>query len=586
MQILIKSVRIYGFRGLQNVEIELEPITVLTGMNNSGKTSFLKALQVALGNRSFISQDDFFASDKDSVDEIIIDLKIISVDGDGNQLVTFSENWEVLFTEERIVHESGQEAYLPLRTVVTFDELNNAYKAQQFILNEWPDFSIKGKHFWYESYNGKKRNFRFDEIPFFYMDAQRDIIEDIKNRASYLGKMISKIKYSPQDIEDIEDQIKILNEKAVSSSSVLSNIKTTLKELGTALDSHSEGVDITPFTKKIRDLNKGFSIYYTDNKGSFPMEYHGMGTRSWSSLLTLKSFISILDASYREKGEAFFPIIAIEEPEAHLYPNAQKKLYQQISKIGGQKIISTHSPCIAALAKLEEVRNFYNNGSGLLCGQINVEELDSEDKRKIKWKVINSRGEIFFSKAIVLFEGETEEQALPVFADHYFGKTAFEIGVDFVGVGGYGNYLPFIRFAHALAIPWCIFSDAEPETVKSVKKQIKSSLSNERENEVVVFLDDGNNFERQLIDDGYTKEIKDAIKNKELSKCKTKQHAKAKQAEIDSYDNKELYETISEIKTQYGAVIAEEIIKSGKQLPPKIEVLFKKIEKMFKGEKG
>lgn len=54
MSILIKTVRIAGFRGLENIEVELEQTTVLTGMNNSGKTSFFKALQLALGNRLFV----------------------------------------------------------------------------------------------------------------------------------------------------------------------------------------------------------------------------------------------------------------------------------------------------------------------------------------------------------------------------------------------------------------------------------------------------------------------------------------------------------------------------------------------------
>jgi putative ATP-dependent endonuclease of OLD family len=63
MSILIKTVRVAGFRGLENLEVELEQTTVLTGMNNTGKTSFLKALQIALGNRQFVSQDDFFIKD-------------------------------------------------------------------------------------------------------------------------------------------------------------------------------------------------------------------------------------------------------------------------------------------------------------------------------------------------------------------------------------------------------------------------------------------------------------------------------------------------------------------------------------------
>jgi len=76
MSILIKTIRVSGLRGLQNIEVELEPVTVLTGMNNTGKTSFLKALQIALGNRQFITQDDFYASDSKSSDKIIVDIKI------------------------------------------------------------------------------------------------------------------------------------------------------------------------------------------------------------------------------------------------------------------------------------------------------------------------------------------------------------------------------------------------------------------------------------------------------------------------------------------------------------------------------
>ena len=42
MSILVKTIRVSGLRGLQNIEVELEQVTVLTGMNNTGKTSFIK----------------------------------------------------------------------------------------------------------------------------------------------------------------------------------------------------------------------------------------------------------------------------------------------------------------------------------------------------------------------------------------------------------------------------------------------------------------------------------------------------------------------------------------------------------------
>ncbi len=141
MSILIKTVRISGFRGLENIEVELDQTTVLTGMNNTGKTSFLKALQIALGNRQFISQDDFFIKNNDRAKNIIIDVLIVPVDADSYQKDDFSEDWEILLTTDR-VRTNGIKSFLPLRTHVTFDAIKNNYKVQQTILKAWPAFKV------------------------------------------------------------------------------------------------------------------------------------------------------------------------------------------------------------------------------------------------------------------------------------------------------------------------------------------------------------------------------------------------------------------------------------------------------------
>lgn len=574
MSILIKTVRVAGFRGLENLEVELEQTTVLTGMNNTGKTSFLKALQIALGNRQFISQDDYFIKDNSCIEKITIDVLIVPVDDDGKQTEDFTEDWEVLLTTDRIRTDGNKKSFLPLRTTVVFDAIKNSYKEQQTILKEWPALKADEAD-WFDADKGNKTGFRFDELPFFYMDAQRDILEDIKLRNSYLGKMLSKIKYSADDIKEIEEQIEKLNEKAVNSSDILSNIKETLKGLDSALDNQSQGIEITPFTKKIRDLNKGLTIYYGDSQDSFSMEYHGMGTRSWSSLLTLKSFIGLLASNAEKEQAVFFPILAIEEPEAHLHPNAQKKLYCQINSIAGQKIISTHSPYIAAVAELGQIRNFYKDQQ-VRCGKVATDTLDDEEQRKIRRQVINSRGEIFFSKLMVFVEGETEEQALPVFAKHHFKQSAFEMGINFIGVGGYGNYLPFLRFAESLNIPWLILSDAEKKVKTSVKSQFTNCRSSRGESDVLVFLDDGNDIEQQLIADNFQDEIKKALIT--LGTYNNEKHRKAKESEINTCDDNKLYKLITGAKIQFAPVIAEKIVMSGKALPPKILKLFDKIK--------
>ncbi len=264
------------------------------------------------------------------------------------------------------------------------------------------------------------------------------------------------------------------------------------------------------------------------------------------------------------------------------HPNAQKKLYGQLDAISGQKIISTHSPYIAATAELAQIRNMYK-AETVRCGRIKTENLGNEDLRKISRQVINTRGEIFFSKLIVFFEGETEEQALPIFAQKHFNITPVELGVDFIGVGGFGNYLPFLQFAEALNLPWLIFSDAENTPDKNIKahvqKQFVDSGTAKNEADSIVFLDDGNDFEQQLIDDGFTTEIKQAILDMKF--YHNEQHELAAkpayEAEVMNYSAKILYGVITGNKTQFGPAIAEKIIDSGKSLPPKVIDLFNKI---------
>src|SRR5271169_5170516 len=94
VSILIKTVRVFGLRGLQNIEVDLNAVTVLTGMNNTGKTSFLKALQIAVGNRQFITSDDFYISESSSSGKIIVDIKIVPVGEDGVISDEFDDKWE------------------------------------------------------------------------------------------------------------------------------------------------------------------------------------------------------------------------------------------------------------------------------------------------------------------------------------------------------------------------------------------------------------------------------------------------------------------------------------------------------------
>lgn len=568
MRIRLQSVRIKGFRGFRNIEVDFENTTVLVGTNNAGKTTLLKALQLALTNSHFISNDDFFYCEEHIDDTIIVDILFVPLDEDGIVTNEFNEVWNDVFKADRIGISADGNQIMAFRTIIK--ENNKTFRKQQFYIDQWEEFLNEDIN-WYDIEYDKELSFYFDEIPFFYLEANRDILEDIKSKSSYLGRILSSLEFSLENKQKIEALISELNSTTIGSSDILTELETTLKELDTAMDNTNNTVQLTPFTKKVRDLNKGIRINYSE----FSMDYHGMGTRSWSSLLVLKSFLNLNHKIYEDNGKPYYPILAIEEPESHLHPNAQKKLYSQINEIVGQKIISTHSNYIAANAKINEIRSISKKADSIKLGKVLKGDFDPEDLRQIQRQVINTRGEMYFSKLVILFEGETEEQVLPILVKKHFDIDYVSLGVNFIGVGGYTKYLPFIRFCESFNVEYIVFSDNEPDVNIDVLRQISKSRINDPNR--VVFVSPNNNFEKELCEQGYLDEVKAAYHKMELEKCTNAQHRAAKQQQLNAIPDVDYYEIITGIKTQFAPVIANELLLSAKQLPPKIQELFGKI---------
>lgn len=572
MGIRLKTIRIKGFRGFKNIEVDFQNTTVLVGTNNAGKTTLLKALQIVLTNSHFITNDDFFYCEDHIDDTIIIDLLFVPIDEKNNIVNEFSEEWSDVFKAERIGILSTGEQILAFRTLIK--EYNKTFKKQQFYIDEWEEFEDADGDYWFDIEYDNEQNYYFEEIPFFYLEANRDILEDIKSKSSYLGRILSSLEFSETDKAKIETLISQLNSTTIEGSDVLTELQSTLEELDTAMDNPNNSVQLTPFTKKIRDLNKGIRINYSE----FSMDYHGMGTRSWSSLLVLKSFLNLNAKIYEDNQRPYFPILAIEEPESHLHPNAQKKIYSQINEIVGQKIISTHSNYIASNAKLDEIISISKNLDIVSIGKL-LPGFDAEEIRQICRQVINTRGEMYFSKLVILFEGETEEQVLPLLIKKHFNIDFINLGINFIGVGGFTKYLPFIRFCESFNIEYLIFSDNEQNVNDDVLRQISKSQS--KDPSKVVFVSPNNDFEKELCDQGYLDEVKSAYYKMELEKCTNPRHKAAKQIELNKIPDADYYEIITKMKTQFAPLIAEELLISQKPLPTKIIELFNKISNIL-----
>lgn len=584
MPILINCVRISGFRGIKEVEVELGRVAILLGTNNAGKTSFLKSLQLALGDyQRYFSDEDFHIDGNGAkINNVVVDLRIIPTNNLYVRVNEFDEQWVDVFGDNIAVDADGRE-FVAIRTKVQPDEFKGGFNTQRFYLSEWPALDV-----WKDLNPNDRRKFksRIDAMPYISIEAQRDIHSELKDKSSYIGKVLSYIKYADDDVATLEEMISSINATAVERSEPLQSLKQSLQGLNDSFlgASHTE---ITPFPKKIRDLSKQFTVHFGDEANhSFSMEYHGTGTRSWASMLTVQSFLGFMHERHDSESKALHPIVGAEEPEAHLHPNAQRTLFKQLTSSQGQIILSTHSPYLSAMAEIEDIRSFIKRSDGVTVSCLK-KRIEQDERNAIKREILLTRGELLFSRALILCEGVTEEQLIPSMFELYFGKTMFSIGVNCISVSG-KNYPPFIKLASNLGIPVCIVSDNDGDTQVEVNRQVerlrREGIDLNPDCFSLNFLNAGNDIEAELCNVlNVRDEINSALVLSETKASENQRYLEAKKAEIEALPAQEIVSKMRESKASYagylGAILAENANQKEFEdlLPSSVIIAFEKV---------
>lgn len=513
MGISISKVRIENFRSIENLELSLSMTNVLIGANNCGKSNFLKAINVALGQIKIVSSEDIYVGKDEVLDNTkcaTIDIMLRPVDTTNKILSAFSDFWIGVFTEEWITTGDPIGDYVGIRTILQYDILRNDYIVVHKQITDWGNSISSAGVSRRKAFTGDMNTY----ISAFYMDAQRDVVDDIKDRKSYFGRATSRVDLSQEKISEIERQLNDVNSQIVESIPALSQTATRIAAIASTVGAANGTIEIEPLARKMTDLHKGMDVIFRDGEAArLSVSQHGMGTRSWISFLTLGAYVDWEKQHLVEddpESESYI-MLTMEEPEAHLHPQAQQKLYSQLCKFSGQKIISTHSLSIVAQAELCDLIHFEKINGKTQAHSFNASNYTEEEKNRIKREVISSHGELLFAKAIVLCEGITEEQALPIYFQEKYGIDPTFCGINIIGIGGQ-NYKTFLSLIKNFHIHWYIFSDGESSTIRTVKKAVRDVFGTEIDQcDNVIILDNQEDYEKHLLNNGYENEIVEAI---------------------------------------------------------------------------
>lgn len=597
--IRIVEVRVRNFRSLRSVDLHLARLTMLIGPNNSGKTSFLEALFAAMGaGRRMLNSDDIYIKPEESTiphdRSILIDVLIRPTAVNGEFCDSFPEGsyWLNLW-RNGIAQDDNDNDFMAFRTRLTWKHERGEYNVERQFLREWFSDSSKIEDAEINSEAGVISAKQLEPMSLHFMDAKRDIADDMRRQGSFWRRMTNDLGLSEDDIKSYEKNLTEINEEIVEKSGVLKHLKSTLDSLYRVMSGEHEGIELAPVARKLRDLTKGIDVNYT-TKGAqtFPLARHGMGTRSMASILVFRAFMKW--RSLQAKEDAVHPMLALEEPEAHLHPQAQRALFGQMKEIPGQIIMSTHSPYVAVHADFEDLRHFSKEGADTSVTAMDFSDLQPVDLQKMKWKVLNTRGDMLFANALVLFEGETEEQAFPIYAQEYWNRNPNELGINFIGVGGDGNYFPFLRLAKGFGLNWYIFSDAESNSLKNMCAALKKiHIEDYKTCSNVIVLPEGKNFETYLVEEKYTDAIESALNRyhdvddyvKDYISKMNDQKMKGggtRNYTDDSDGGREraLLDILKDGKTMYTETIAHEIVsleEKDRRVPAKIKDLFNQI---------
>jgi putative ATP-dependent endonuclease of the OLD family len=149
------------------------------------------------------------------------------------------------------------------------------------------------------------------------------------------------------------------------------------------------------------------------------------------------------------------------------------------------------------------------------------------------------------------------------------------VGYSFIGIGGHGNYLTFVRMADCFEIPWFIFSDGEGEAVKSVTKALENIGQSFPDNPRVIVLEDGKDFESYIVTDKSRAQLIEAIIKHEEKGPEHKAALQRKWSK-ETDPNAAILEKLYDNKTYYGSVVGKIL-----PTPPALEKLFNKIRAEF-----
>lgn len=485
----ITKIRVENFRGLKDLELDLAETTVLIGENNSGKTSVLDALRLCLrelGPRRRVVFDSFDFHLKDGAAEPhSADPLRVEISFSEESIGEWDDTLVGRLSRQKILQVAGDGLnHVMLRVTCAYDPTNRDFS------QDWAFLNLDGRPLTAVSETALATLQR--EVAFFYLTALRDAARHFDAKGPFWRPFLRDSQLSPEKKAEIEQKLREINDLVVASHTSFEQARNRLGKVQDVVPmAGGNVVSIEAVPGRMFDMLAKAQIHLGAITGAkVPVGRHGEGTQSLAVLMLFSAF---LDAW--PNGS---PVVALEEPEAHLHPSAVRALWEILGVIAGQKLISTHSGDLLSEVDIHNVRRLARSAGRVRAFRVPPTLLSEEETRKFNYHVRRSRGELLFARCWLLVEGETEAWIFPA-AARALGLKLHRDGVRIVDYSQSDVGL-LAKVANALGIPWyCVVDNDSGRT--QYEPKVKDNLAGASEGDRLCLP--YRNMETHLLEKGY-----------------------------------------------------------------------------------
>lgn len=464
----LKDITVNNFRGIRSLHLPMDTLTVLIGENNTGKSTVLEALRLVLtrgfGYRkdSIFTEYDFHLKDAEATPHTAepISIRLHFAESVPNE-------WVDAITQQlnEIIQLDAANGlnHIWLEVCGNFQPLTQSFETTCVFLNannEELTPRITNLH-----------NTLVKFVPLFLLSALRDASKEFNDRGQFWKSFLKSIDIPADEQIRLEAMLQEVNSSVIDANEGLTAVKNKMAESSrlVPLLPH-EPVALEAIPTRVFDMVGKVQVHLKSPNGAkLPLLRHGEGTQSLAVLMLFQAFVeSNLKDIYAPESA---PLLALEEPEAHLHPSAIRTLGAFLAEMTGQTLVTSHSGDLVSRVELTSLRRLYKQQDGeTKVGQVLQGLLDANEMRSFDHHIRLNKGHYLFSRCWLLVEGASDFHIMQLLFD-FLGHSQDELSFSILEISQVADKgEPFFKIAHALGIEWFLIADGDSDGHKYVER--------------------------------------------------------------------------------------------------------------------